>query len=346
MHLDLDTFLVAVYCIVDDLYTAQCARHKPVRRGRKVEMADSEVLTVTLLAQWHPARSESAFLRYVGQHWHTYFPRLLSQSQFNRRARDLAGVLAALAPLVHARVVETLGTAGCFRVLDGLPVPLMRKCRGKHHRVFAYEAAVGYGGSDKTYYYGVKLVGVVSDLGTFTGFVCGPADTDERWLTEALWRWREAPTAPPPTASDLAPALGPSKKVKGARRGPTGPLGPSLGAGSREPGSFIGDLGFAGERWREHWAHAYGVQMVTRAAYTEWPSPVRARAQRWLSHWRQVVETVFDCLSETFGAKFPRARSLWGLWTRLAAKVTAHNLAVYINHLFARPTFALFNPFG
>lgn len=346
MQLDLDTFLVTVYCIVDDLYTEHCAPYKPVRRGAQPTMADSEVLTVELLAQWHPRRSESAFLRYVRQHWRAYFPHLLSQSEFNRRARDLAGVLAALAPLVHVRVVETLGTAGCFRVLDGVPVPLMRLCRGRQHRLFANEAAVGYGGSDKTYYYGLKLLGVVSDLGTFSGFVCGPADTDERWLSEALWRWREDPAAPPPTAAELAPTLGPSKKVKGARRGPTGPLGPARGAGPREPGAYVGDLGFSGERWIEHWSHAYGVQMITRADYAEWPIPERKEASQWLSHWRQVVETVFDGLTDTFGLQFPRARSLWGVWTRLAAKVAAYNLAVYLNHLFARPTFALFNPFG
>ncbi len=198
MTLDVDTFLVTVDCIVDDLYKAHCALHKPVRRGHQPELSDSEVLTLALLAQWHPSRSESAFLRYARQHWRGYFPHWLSQSAFNRRARDLAGVLAGLGPLVHARVIETLGTAGSFRVLDGVPVPLMRQCRGKHHRLFAHEAAVGYGGSDKAYYYGVKLLGVVSDLGTLTGFVCGPADTDERWLTEALLGWRGDPAAAPP----------------------------------------------------------------------------------------------------------------------------------------------------
>lgn len=346
MQLDVDTFLVTVYCIVDDLYRVHCAPHKPMRRGAKPVMSDSEVLTVEVLAQWHPSRSESAFLRYVEENWRAYFPRLLSQSEFNRRARDLAGVLAYLVPLAHAQVVELLGTAGSFRVLDGVPVPLMRLCRGRQHRLFAHEAAIGYGGSDKTYYYGAKLLGVVSDLGTLSGFVCGPADTDERWLSEALWRWRENPTAPPPRASDLTATLGPSKKVKGERRGPTGPLGPSLGAGRCEPGVYIGDLGFSGERWIEHWAQSYRVQVITRADYAERPTPERKQASQWLSHWRQAVETVFDCLTDTLSLKFPRARSLGGVWTRVAAKVAAYNLAVYINHLFARPTFALFSPFG
>jgi len=42
----------------------------------------------------------------------------------------------------------------------------------------------------------------------------------------------------------------------------------------------------------------------------------------------------------------PRARTYWGLLTRLGAKIAAFNLAVYVNHLFNRPTFAIFDPLG
>jgi hypothetical protein len=51
-------------------------------------------------------------------------------------------------------------------------------------------------------------------------------------------------------------------------------------------------------------------------------------------------------LVERFGLKRPRARSYWGVLTRVAAKVTAFNLGVYLNHLFDRPTFAFFDPFA
>src|SRR5437763_1868771 len=98
MELDADTFLVAVYCVIDDLYHETFAAHKPVRPGVEPEMRDSEVLTVVVLTQWQQSRSDSAFLGYVRQHWRAYFPRVLSQSAFNRRARDLLGVLCALGP--------------------------------------------------------------------------------------------------------------------------------------------------------------------------------------------------------------------------------------------------------
>lgn len=99
MVIDLDTFLVALYTIVDDLYQQHAAPAKPRRPGPRPVMSDSEVLTLALCQQWG-GRSERAFLRSVRQHWRAYFPRVLSQSAYNRRCRDMAGVLVAFVPLV------------------------------------------------------------------------------------------------------------------------------------------------------------------------------------------------------------------------------------------------------
>ena len=99
MTLSLDTFLTALYTIVDDLYQGHFAPHKPRRPGQRPQLSDSEVLTLALCAQWH-GTSERAFFRYAAEHWRGYFPRLLSQSAGNRRCRDLAGVLTARSGLV------------------------------------------------------------------------------------------------------------------------------------------------------------------------------------------------------------------------------------------------------
>src|SRR5688572_29493048 len=100
MPLDLDTFLTIVYCMVDTVYQSTFAALRPARPGPQPALHDSEVLTLMLVAQWHPSRSERKVGRYAAQHWRAYFPRLLSQSQFNRRARDLHAIFARLAPLL------------------------------------------------------------------------------------------------------------------------------------------------------------------------------------------------------------------------------------------------------
>jgi hypothetical protein len=343
MELDVDTFLTTVYCIVDELYEAEFAAAKPVRPGPAPRLSDSEVLTLLLLGQWQGDRKERAFLRYARQHWRGYFPGLLSQSAFNRRARDVWGVCCALGPAVAAALAREAGAAA-YGVVDGVPVPLMRRCRGRRRRLFREEAGFGRGGSDQEPYYGVHLVAVVTAQGVISGWVIGPANTAERWLVDALWRWRVVPTAPAPTAAELAPVLGPTHGAGQQRLGPTGPMAPRLAAGAWTAAPYLGDLGFAGAAWERHWQADYGVQLLHKGHYRALPADAARRASGWLSGLRQQVETAFGGLTDQFGLKFPRARTYWGLLTRLGAKVAAFNLSVYINHRVGRPPFAFFNP--
>jgi hypothetical protein len=229
-------------------------------------------------------------------------------------------------------------------VLDTVPVPLMRCCRGGRHRLFAAEAALGRGGSDRAWYYGLSLLTAVRADGALTGFVLGPANTEERWLAQALLRWRQDPAAPAPTAENLAPVLGPSHKAGGTRRGPTGPLGPRGAVGAPHTAPYLGDLGFAGAAWQAHWRAAYGAAVLTKADYAAAPEAERAPAGQWLSHLRQVVETVNAVRTDLLGLTFPRARTYWGLLTRVAAKIAAFNVLLYLNHCYDRPTFAYATP--
>jgi len=344
-HLDPATLLAALYCVVDDLYQEHFASRKPVRPGRRPELSDSEVLTLTLLAQWRQDRSERAFLAYARRHLRPYFPRLLDQSAFNRRARDLMGVLCALGPAIRQQATLALGLPpATHQVVDGVPVPLMRRCRGGQHRLFRDEAAFGRGGSDKEWYYGLKMLGVVDDQGFFDGFLAGPANTEERWLAEAFLRWRLDPSLPAPTPDDMLRVLGPTHRKGGRRKGPTGPLGPRLGVGLPSSLPMLGDLNYEGAAWNRHWRDHYGAGVLTEADFRELDELDRRRRTRQLHSLRQTVETAFAQLVARFGLKFPRARTHWGLWTRLAAKVSAHNLSLFLNHLFGRPPFAACDP--
>lgn len=64
--------------------------------------------------------------------------------------------------------------------------------------------------------------------------------------------------------------------------------------------------------------------------------PRREHASR-----RQAIETVNQHLTEDFHLPFPRARSRWGLLSRIAAKRAACNLGIWLNRQFGRPDFAL-----
>ncbi|MCI0776331.1 MAG: hypothetical protein J4N97_11465 [Chloroflexi bacterium] len=65
-----------------------------------------------------------------------------------------------------------------------------------------------------------------------------------------------------------------------------------------------------------HWSHSYGARIITpRNASQHFASP------RELNRRRQIVETVFGILCDTFRLKFPRARTIEGLEARIACKV-------------------------
>jgi hypothetical protein len=87
--LDLDSFLVSLYVLVDDWWKAACSSDTP-KPGRPALLADSEVLTLAILSQWPRFRSERDFWRFASSHLREYFPTLCSQSQFNRRVRAVA----------------------------------------------------------------------------------------------------------------------------------------------------------------------------------------------------------------------------------------------------------------
>ena len=107
---------------------------------------------------------------------------------------------------------------------------------------------------------------------------------------------------------------------------------------------MIADLGFRGLSWQRHWQADYGASLLTKEAYAELAEVDRRPWERWLDGLRQLIETAFQWLSSTFGMTFPRARTYWGLLTRLAAKVAAFDCAVSLNHYFGRTPYAFVDP--
>jgi hypothetical protein len=337
-----DTFLVEVYCLIDDVYREHGVAMRSHLPGRPGELSDSEVLTLAVLAQWQASGSERQFIRWAVKHWRSYFPRLLSQSAFNRRVRHLYGVLARLSDWIRSEAEAQVGYTSMYEVIDGVAVPLMRQRRGRAHRCFGVEADFGHGGSDGEPYYGVKALMAVDAAGFISGCVVGPASTEEHWLAEALFRWRKQPSAPPPTADELAAVLGPAHRRGGARRGPNGPLRGRLSAGRPTHGPTLADAGFHGDRWRAHWRATWDTMVLLASDYL--PGADQRAAGRWFNGLRYDVETTFSCLEAQFRLKFPRARTFWGLLTRLAAKLSAYNIALAINLLHGRPGRAFINP--
>ena len=59
-----------------------------------------------------------------------------------------------------------------------------------------------------------------------------------------------------------------------------------------------------------------------------------------------MVVEVNQGLDAQVGLKFPKARTWWGLLTRLAAKLAAFNVSLVLNHAHNHPAFAHLTPFA
>src|SRR4029079_8035229 len=102
---------------------------------------------------------------------------LTSQSAYNRRARNLWGVLNALRVQLTREISAQLPPEG---VTDGTPIHVRHWRRYGPHHLALPEADVGYCAAKREFYYGYKLLVLVSISGIIIEWGLLPASADER----------------------------------------------------------------------------------------------------------------------------------------------------------------------
>src|SRR5687768_4482542 len=180
--MDLDSFLVSLYVLVDDWWKLEHA-WRPPKTGRPALLSDPEVLTLAILAQWPRFRSERDFWRFAWAHLRSYFPTLCSQSQFNRRIRALEPQLRALQRAFARELAEP---SALYRVLDTTLVAAMVRVRASRKGLFCGQASFGRSASKTEWVYGFKVALVVDPQGVVTAFGLAEAASDERPIGDAL----------------------------------------------------------------------------------------------------------------------------------------------------------------
>jgi hypothetical protein len=123
--LDLDSFLVSLYVLVEDWWKLDHASQPP-KTGRPALLSDPEVITLAIFAQWPRFRSERDFWRFASSRLRSYFPMLCSQGQLNRRIRALE---PELRELQRAFAQELACPSAVYRVMDTTLVPAMVRVR-------------------------------------------------------------------------------------------------------------------------------------------------------------------------------------------------------------------------
>jgi Transposase DDE domain len=180
--LDLDSFLVSLYVLVDDWWKLEHALELP-RVGRPALLSDPEVITLAILAQWPRFRSERDFWRFAQAHLRPYFPTLCSQSQLNRRVRSVEPELRNF----QRAVAQTLrGASEVYHVLDTTLIPAIVRVRASRKGLFCGQATFGRSVSKTEWVYGFKVALSVSPEGVICAFGLAEAASDDRPIGDFL----------------------------------------------------------------------------------------------------------------------------------------------------------------
>jgi hypothetical protein len=175
--------LLVIYVIVDDWYLIEGQILLQGKPGRKPQFTDSEMITLMLAQDYIPYPGENQYIGYVKANYPGLFPDLITQSQYNRRARNLR----LLVEEMRRYWLKELGLlTQVDLLLDTKPIPVMGYKRSKKRSDFAGSADYGYCASRNMKYYGYKLVSLCTLDGIPIVYELVPANTDERLAAESV----------------------------------------------------------------------------------------------------------------------------------------------------------------
>jgi Transposase DDE domain len=300
---DIETFLTTLYVIVDEYCKSELTTEQP-QRGPQAALSRSEVITLAVFGQWSQFESERSFYRYAQRHLRSAFPTLPEREQFNRLMRASRDAIAAFGLFL----VRLMQAQRCpYELLDSSGVAV-RDAKRRGAGWLAGQADIGWS-TRLGWYEGFHLLCAITPEGVITGFGFGPASTHDQRLAETFFAARAWPTQILPSA------------------------------GAKAPGVYIADKGFAGDEPHTQWRELYGAEVISppqQGSKKKWPKEWR----RWLARLRQVVETIYDKLLNSFRLGRERPHDLTGFQARLAAKVSLHNFCIWFNGQLGREPLA------
>lgn len=175
--------LTIIFVLVDDWYQQHGKQLLKGKVGKKPAFTDSEVMTLMLAQDYIPFPSETQYIAYMRANYLALFPKIVDQSQFNRRARNLRMLVEALR---RYWIVQKGWHEQTNFLLDTKPVPVVGYKRDKWHSDFLGSANYGKCASRNLHYFGYKLVTVTTFGGIPIFYDLVAANTDERLAAEAV----------------------------------------------------------------------------------------------------------------------------------------------------------------
>lgn len=285
-----------VYVVTDEVYQWAVAPYD-TRPGPQSGFTDSELLTVSIVAELVGLDAETRCLAYLRRNHPALFPLLPERSRYNRR-RQLAEVTNRIRGAIMERLWRVLDEEGRdLGAIDSVPVPVVGFHHARHDHRWYGEAAYGRVASKQQTIYGFKLHLLISASGLILDFALVAANEAAGTLAEQLLIDKAGLTV-------------------------------------------LGDKGYVNGPLQQHLVARNALTLLTPRRKNQ-QVQLPAALTRAIKQARQIIETVNSQLVGQCHLQRHRAKSLFGLATRLHAKLAAHTLGLYLNYLAGRPLLAL-----
>lgn len=286
-----------VYVATDEAYQRVVAPYD-TRPGPRSGFSDSELLTVSIVAELVGLDAETRCLAYLRRNHPALFPLLPDRSRYNRRRRQLAEPTNRIRGAVMERLWQVLEEEGRdLCAIDSVPVPAVGFHHARHDHRWYGEAEYGRVAAKKQTVYGFKLHLLISASGLVLDFALVPANEADSTLAEQLLIDKAGLTV-------------------------------------------LGDKGYIDGPLHQLLAARNGVTVLTPRRKNQ-QAQLPTALTRAINQARQIIETINSQLVGQLALQRNRAKSVWGLATRVHAKLAAHTLGLYLNYLAGRPLLAL-----
>ncbi len=178
--MDITTFMITVYCFIDDWLKDQRIR----QRGPQPTLSDSEVLTMEVVGEFLGIDDEVSLYRYFRRHWAAWFPCLcaIDCTTYTRQMANWWRVKE----LLWQAVLQQLTYDPHLAFVDSFPVPVCRFARVYRCRKLRGLAAFGYDELAKQTYYGLRAHVRVCYPGMIVALELTPAHVHDTITVEDL----------------------------------------------------------------------------------------------------------------------------------------------------------------
>lgn len=182
--MDLDDFIIAVFCLVDEAMPRLLDGRRLRQRGPQPRVADSEVVTMEVVGEYLGLAQDCALFAYFRQHYPHFFPALqhLHRTTFVRQAANLWKVKERL----WQDVLNSLPHDPTCAIVDSFPLPVCQFARAYRCRRFRGEAAYGKDTLVRQTFYGLRVHVRLEWPGVIVRFCVAPANAHELMALPAL----------------------------------------------------------------------------------------------------------------------------------------------------------------